>query len=139
MASSPGTYAPGFTEPVLIQRKTPKAGPPVRGWLAWEMGECIVHRFRDDDGLQLVVSHDSRYPTWDEIKFARYSLLPRDEWYALMLPPVTEYVDDRANPYVFQVSPAPPQTSPLQSPLAGHTTRDRARSTGLRAEREAQG
>lgn len=33
-----------------------------------------------------------RYPTWDEITDARYSLLPDDRTFALLLPPRGEYV-----------------------------------------------
>lgn len=101
----PGTFAPGFLEPSFVSVAVPKERKPagVKGWVAWRMGECLVHRFRDFEGLQLVVSHASRYPTWDEIKTARYRLLPLGVAYALILPPPDEYVDDPRNRYVFQL------------------------------------
>ena len=43
------------------------------------------------------ISHNSRYPTWDEIKQARYALLPRDRGFAMLLPPQDEYVNVHPN------------------------------------------
>ena len=48
----------------------------------WTMGECTVMLAREPHvgfgsgsyGWHLSISHPSRYPTWDEIKMARYSL-----------------------------------------------------------------
>lgn len=34
----------------------------------------------------------SRYPTWDELAYARYLLMPDDITVVMMLPPPTEYV-----------------------------------------------
>ena len=39
------------------------------------------------------VSHSQRYPTWDEIKTARYALLPADICCAMFLPQPEFYVD----------------------------------------------
>lgn len=100
----PGTFADDFVEPTIRTLPTPSSGPDVRGWRVWSMGECLVHRFIDEDGLQLVVSHGSRYPSWDEVKFARYRLLPPERTFALLLPPAAEYHDDPRNPHVFQLT-----------------------------------
>ena len=39
------------------------------------------------------ISHPSRYPTWDEIKAARYELIPHNLTVAMILPPPSEYVN----------------------------------------------
>ena len=41
----------------------------------------------------LSISHPTRYPKWDEIKSARYDLLPNDKTFALLLPPMEQYVN----------------------------------------------
>jgi hypothetical protein len=45
----------------------------------------------------LSISVPYRYPTWDEIKAARYDLLPHDISMAMILPPPTEYVNVHEN------------------------------------------
>jgi|SRR5215469_6467547 len=45
----------------------------------------------------LSISHPSRYPTWQEIRFARYDLLPHDVTMAMILPPHAEYVSLHQN------------------------------------------
>lgn len=51
----------------------------------------VVHRWH------LSVSCSDRYPTWEEMKDARYSLLPDDVYMAQILPPKAEYVDLHPN------------------------------------------
>lgn len=41
----------------------------------------------------LSISHPDRYPTWDEIKEARYEFLPHSLHIAMILPPPSEYVN----------------------------------------------
>ena len=41
----------------------------------------------------LSIAHRSRYPTWDEIKTARYELVPGNVTMAMILPPKSEYVN----------------------------------------------
>jgi hypothetical protein len=41
----------------------------------------------------LSVSHQHRYPTWDEIADVRYELVPDDVTMALLLPPPQEYIN----------------------------------------------
>lgn len=43
------------------------------------------------------IAHPSRYPTWDEIKAARYELVPHNITMAMILPPPDEYVDLHSN------------------------------------------
>ena len=43
------------------------------------------------------IAHPSRYPTWDEIKAARYELVPKNITMAMILPPPDEYVNLHGN------------------------------------------
>jgi hypothetical protein len=45
----------------------------------------------------LSISRSDRYPSWDEIKEARYALLPNEITMAIMLPPQEEYVNLHPN------------------------------------------
>lgn len=48
-------------------------------------------------GWHLSISCANRYPTWDEIKAARYDLIPNDVTMAMMLPPKDDYVNLHKN------------------------------------------
>lgn len=45
----------------------------------------------------LSISRRDRYPSWDEIRDARYALLPDDITMAMLLPPKAEYVNLHKN------------------------------------------
>ena len=45
----------------------------------------------------LSISHPTRYPKWDEIKEARYALLPDDITVGMLLPPKDGYVNLHPN------------------------------------------
>lgn len=60
-------------------------------------GECQILVSRDNDKLHLSISHENRYPTWDEIKAARYKYMPADMMVAMLLPPEGEYVNVHEN------------------------------------------
>jgi len=45
----------------------------------------------------LSISHPKRLPTWDELKMARYELLPDEVTMAMLLPPKAQYVDVHPN------------------------------------------
>jgi len=45
----------------------------------------------------LSISCQDRYPTWNEIKDARYSLLPMSLTFAQLLPPMDEFVNIHPN------------------------------------------
>ena len=47
--------------------------------------------------LHLSISHPLRYPKWDEISAARYSLLPDSATMMMYLPPREEYVNLHKN------------------------------------------
>lgn len=101
----PGTFLPGFKptrlRPVNVRARAWPEG--VRRGRCWMQGECKVLRFEDDDGLHMTISHPTRYPTWDEIKLARYRVLPSDRSFALVLPPPDDYVDTPYNPSCFEL------------------------------------
>lgn len=48
-------------------------------------------------GYHMSISHPARYPDWEEIKRARYDLLPHDIWMVQVLPPPSEYVSHHPN------------------------------------------
>lgn len=48
-------------------------------------------------GWHLSISNPRRYPTWNEIRDARYEFLPDDMTFALLLPPRDEYVNVHPN------------------------------------------
>lgn len=50
-------------------------------------------------GWHLSISHQERYPTWDEIKEARNQLLPMDKTFAMIFPPQEEYVNLHQNTF----------------------------------------
>ena len=45
----------------------------------------------------LSISHPKRFPTWDEIKAARYFFIPEEATMAMLLPPKEEYVNVHTN------------------------------------------
>lgn len=104
----PGTFTPGFEEPRLVTVAGPRRLElDVRGLTYWSMGECAVTRFVDAGGVHLTVSHPSRLPTWDELKVARYRLLPDDATFALLMPPRAEYVDRPDSPNIMELTKVP--------------------------------
>lgn len=65
-------------------------------------GECRVlvslePRSKGPPKMHLSISCASRYPTWEEIKDARYSLLPMGLTFAQILPPLNEFVNVHPN------------------------------------------
>lgn len=67
----------------------------------FEKAELRVLVSHEDHGgkmrWHLSISHPSRYPGWDEIKDARYSLLPLGLTFAQILPPPGEYTNIHRN------------------------------------------
>lgn len=57
----------------------------------------IVSKDPPSERWHLSISHPHRYPTWDEIRRARYDLLPDDITMAMLLPPKSEYVNVHPN------------------------------------------
>lgn len=66
---------------------------------AFQRGSCrvIVSRDGPEKLWHLSISCPHRYPHWDEIKKARYDLIPNEVTMAMLLPPRAEYVDIHPN------------------------------------------
>lgn len=68
-------------------------------------GECRVILAREPHGkggkllYHLSISCADRYPTWEEIKDARYSLMPLGSTVAQILPPMSEYINIHNNTF----------------------------------------
>lgn len=52
-----------------------------------------------ENEYHLSISHQARYPTWDEIAEARYKFLPDALTFAMVLPPKGEYVNVHENTF----------------------------------------
>lgn len=71
---------------------------PVPYCKAFLFRECQVFCGQEPGiGWHLSISHPFRYPTWDEIKEARYALVPDAVTMAMMMPPRGEYVNVHPN------------------------------------------
>lgn len=110
MPHVPGTFKqrPGR----IIERPVPSLlrtlNPEAHDLRVYDLDECsvIVCREPDADGAlwwHLSIAHPSRYPTWDEIKVARYALTPEDVPMAMILPRTAEYVNVPAQDNVFHL------------------------------------
>lgn len=108
----PGSHEPGFVEPALVQEKIPEAVkralPLTLGIRVYSLGECSIIMGRENPGggrylWHLTISHPERHPSWDEIKTARYRLLPLELCFAMFLPPPANYVNLPAQDHVFQL------------------------------------
>ena len=79
---------------------------PIPGAQAYRFGECLVIVSQDGGYWHMSISHPSRYPTWDEIRDARYELVPDHVTMALLLPPREEYVNIHPNCFhLWEVTP----------------------------------
>jgi hypothetical protein len=63
------------------------------GSRAYKMGPCRILVSRQRAGWHLTISRPDRLPTWEEVRDARYALLPDEAVMALLLPPRGEYVN----------------------------------------------
>lgn len=88
--------------------------PDRNGWVSHGhhfLGDCTAEMFmkggckvlvsREDHSgklrWHLSISRVNRYPHWDEIKDARYSLLPHELTFAQILPPPRDYTNLHKN------------------------------------------
>ncbi len=111
----PGTYTRGFKHQAIREVRYTEDEQRVAQQLGiaqakrYAMGTATILVTREPAGpngeplWHLSISHPHRYPTWDEIKFARYSLLPMDIVAAILLPPPDQYVNVPSQDNVFHV------------------------------------
>jgi hypothetical protein len=128
----PGTVEPGYREQPIQELGLP---PEMLAQMArfgidaddvgmrrYRMGDCtIICSSGERIGVNgerrwhLTISTPHRHPTWDEIKTARYRLMPLDKCFAMLLPPPEVYVNVDAQDHVFQLhevnDPSMPWTS----------------------------
>lgn len=113
----PGTHEPGFVPQTLIETSSPvwkeikrrllETG--AKGCKHFRMGECTIMIAREPAGVEgerlwhLSISCPDRHPSWDEIKTARYRLLPDDICMGMLLPPSEYYVNVPQQDHVFHL------------------------------------
>lgn len=67
------------------------------GSRAFRMGRCNVIVSEQAAGWHLSISRPEKLPTWEEVRDARYALVPDEATMALLLPPQAEYVNVHSN------------------------------------------
>jgi hypothetical protein len=70
---------------------------PVIGCRAFKRAEISVIVGIEHDRWHLSIAHPRRYPTWEEIKEARYRFVPDRVTMAMLLPPRREYINLHPN------------------------------------------
>ncbi len=86
--------------PTNPQREAPiEVQCPLHGGRAFLWGECSIIVNKWPQGWHLSIAHPTRYPTWDEIRDARYEFLDDNLYMAIILPPKNEYVNIHKNCY----------------------------------------
>ena len=63
------------------------------GTRAFVMGGCRILVSQQRVGWHLSISKPHKLPTWEEVRDARYALIPDEATMALLLPPQSEYVN----------------------------------------------
>jgi hypothetical protein len=63
------------------------------GSKAYRMGRCQIIVSQKDDGWHLSISRTDRLPSWEELRDARYELVPDGVTMAMLLPPRSQYVN----------------------------------------------
>jgi hypothetical protein len=116
----PGTVTHGFRESPIIEVKLGREfresfwrsvghDPDQFQLKRYTMGPCNILVGREPAGKNhellwhLTISTPSRHPTWDEIKVARYRLLPLDICVGVLLPQPEFYVNLPEQDHVFQI------------------------------------
>jgi len=113
----PGTVTHGFKEQPIIAQRMPEnvrralvsQGIDPASLSIYTMGPCNIFVGQEPAGKNhellwhLTISTPSRHPTWDEIKVARYRLLPADICVGILLPKPEFYVNLPEQDHVFQL------------------------------------
>jgi len=103
-AAAPAVF-PGWPKPTDLKwRRDPTPLPTADGleqfhevWRSPMDGLLAIRAWHPGVGWHLSLSHPTRYPTWNEIRDARYALLPDNCTMAMLLPPKGEYVNMHPN------------------------------------------
>lgn len=66
---------------------------PIPGVKVYKFGRCNVIIDQRSGFWHMSISHHRQNPTWEEIRDARYALIPDDVTMAMILPPKSEYVN----------------------------------------------
>ena len=88
----------------IIREVTQNAMDQMNQFTVIQFGDASVRWFKmgkiracltldDNLGYTLSVSHNRRYPTWDEVCHLRYELIPDNHTMMMMLPPKDEYIN----------------------------------------------
>ena len=113
----PGTVTHGFKEQPIVEQRMPSSvslamrrqGIDPNDLKLYTMGVCSIFVGQEPAGKNhellwhLTISTPSRHPTWDEIKVARYRLLPLDICVGVLLPQPEYYVNLPEQDHVFQI------------------------------------
>lgn len=93
----------------MVERQRYRLRSPYPGAEAWQYGECRVilsqEWHRGALRWHMSISHPERYPTWDELRDARYTFTPSDVVMVMVLPQPEQYVN--THPNVFQLHECP--------------------------------
>ena len=76
------------------------------GTKAYRMGRCTVLLSRQRIGWHLSISRPDKLPTWEEVRDARYALIPDEAVMVMLLPPRVEYVNLHPNTFQLYEIPA---------------------------------
>jgi hypothetical protein len=63
------------------------------GSRAYRMGRCGIIASQQRAGWHLSISRPDKLPTWEEVRDARYAIVPDEATMAMLLPPQSEYVN----------------------------------------------
>ncbi len=63
----------------------------------YEEGKLTVMISKDAGMWHMSISHPGRYPTFDEIRDARYKYLPNEAMIAMLFPPKEQYINVHKN------------------------------------------
>lgn len=103
----PGTWEHG--DPGM-PRRLPLRVPEAPWTVAYTLGggaNCLLGRepagARGELLWHLSVSRPNRHPSWDDLKGARYRLLPLDLAFGILLPPPDLYVNVPSQDHVFHI------------------------------------
>jgi hypothetical protein len=75
------------------------------GTRAFRFGGCRVLLSKQRAGWHLSISRSDRLPSWEEVRDARYALIPDDATMVMLLPPRREYVN--VHEFCFQLYEIP--------------------------------